>query len=422
MRSIFTLKKTSFILFLFLTAALKAQDIDYVNVKVDYTRLPLHPMNAPAKNYQVIIIADYLQKIETGKAENQALKSKAENDYLAAMKEHDEKVQKASAQHETELNVWFRLTPQQQAVMPKPVMPVIQAPVKMVVPDYVPEKVFNTDLLSSTAVKLEGYNRLPQSPVIIQINLSGFESEEPKMITKTEKQKNAAGQMADVSVVAYQFNYRHIFKVKILQPDGKYITDELFAPSTQMNSYTTKTFATAEELQAFWNTNKNSELAKVQEKVVTDNFNLFNEFINNEYGFVKQSRYIPVAFVDEKTGYDDLKEALAFAKTGYGLIGDKNSYTQGEAELRKAISKWEAALKESNVKNKKARIDEDVTEALLMNLSEVYIWINDFTKSQEYISKISGFKISMKEKGIIRGSEIFMLDQKKRMENNNGKN
>jgi hypothetical protein len=415
------MKKSVFILCTLLSFAAIAQDIDYVPVRVEYTRLPLAPLNAPQKNYQVIMIADYLQKIETQKADNQARALQAENDYQAALKQYDEAVKKAQVQHDTELNVWFRLTPQQQAVMPKPVMPVIAPPVKATVIETVPEKVFNTDLLSSTAIKLEGFNRLPQSPVIIQINLSGFENEEPKMITKTEKQKNAAGQQVDVTMYANQFNYRHILKVKILQPDGKYIMDELYAPSTQMSSYTSKSFATPAELQTYWNTNKNTEMASLQEKVVNNNLASFNELINNSYGYVKQVRNVNVAYVDEKTGYDDLKDALASAKSGYGLIGSQNSFTQGEAELRKAISKWEAALTESNIKNKKARIDEDVTEALLMNLSEVYIWINDFSKAQEYISKISGFKISMKEKGIVRNSESFMLDQKKRFENNSGK-
>lgn len=408
--------------FLLLTGLhLPAQDIDYITVRAEYTRLPLAPLKAPAKNYQVIILADYLQKIETQKAEHQARSAKAESDYQAALKQYEETLKKATAQHETELNVWFRLTPPQQAVMPKPVMPVIPLPVKENVAEFVPEKTFNTDLLASTAIKLEGFNRLPENPVIVQVNLSGFESEEPKISSKTEKKKNAAGESVDVSQYYYQMNYRHVFKVKILQPDGKYIMDEMYSPTTQMSSYSSKSFPTQAELQTYWSTNKNTEMAALQEKVVNDNFRTLNEHLNNNYGYVKSARGVSIAYVDEKSGYDDLKEAMAFAKNGYGLIADKNSFATAETELRKAIGKWETALAESNVKNKKARIDEDVTEALLMNLSEVYIWINDFSKSQEYISRLAGFKLSMKEKGLVRSSESFMTDQKKRFESNAGK-
>jgi hypothetical protein len=415
------MKRTATLIFLLTAIFLKAQDIDYLPLRIEYTRLPLNPLKAGVKNYQVIIIADYLQKIETQKADHMARSAKAESDYQAALKEYDETLKKVSAQHETDLNVWFRLTPQQQAVMPRPVMPVIPMPVKATVVEIVPEKTFNTDLLASTAVKLEGFNRLPENPAIIQVNLSGFENEEPKMITRTEKQKNAAGQSVDATVYVYQVNYRHIFKVKILQPDGKYIMDELYAPSAQMSTHTTKSFLTQSELQTYWTTNKNTELATLQEKAVNDNFKSLNDHLNNNHGFVKLARSVSVAYVDEKTAYDDLKEAMAFAKTGYGLIGDKNSFAAGETELRKAIAKWEAALAESNIKNKKARIDEDVTEAILMNLAEAHVWLNDFAKAQDYISRLAGFKLSMKEKGMVRNSESFMLDQKKRSENNTGK-
>jgi hypothetical protein len=113
--------------------------------------------------------------------------------------------------------------------------------------------------------------------------------------------------------------------------------------------------------------------------------------------------------------YNDFKDALNNAKNGYAVIGKKETAAQGEEYLRKAVATWETAMKESNPSNKKARIDEDVTECLLMNLSAANVWLNDFTKAQEYLTKLDAFKLSMKEKNIKAGTKAFLIDQTNRV-------
>lgn len=415
------MKRIATIFLLFVTLFSFSQDIDYAGVKVEYTRLPLTPLDKSVKNYQVIILADYLQKIEQQKADYQARLVKAEADYQTALKQYDEVLKQSSLAHQQNLLNWSRLTPQQQAVTPKPEMPLIPPPVKATVVEDIYEKTFNSDLLSSQHIKLEGFNRLPENSLIIQINMSGFENAEPTLATIKKKVKGADGVTSEQPVHVYQFNYRHIFKLKILAPDGKYIMDEAFAPSLNFATHTSKDFLTQGELLNYWVSGKAAEIGAAQEKAVIDNLKLVNELINSNYGFVKMTRSFSVIYVDEKSNYDDLKEAMNHAKNGYLQIGNETTFGQGADLLRKAINIWEAALQQSDVKNKKARIDEDVTEALVMNLAEANAWLADFTKAQEYITKLGNTKISMKEKNFIRATEIFMLDQKKRMESNAGR-
>ena len=142
-----------------------------------------------------------------------------------------------------------------------------------------------------------------------------------------------------------------------------------------------------------------------------DNLKSINEMINNNYGYVLQSRAVVVGYVNEKKLYDDFKDALSNAKNAYAIIGKKETNAQGKDYLQKAVTTWETAMKESNPSNKKARVDEDVTECLLMDLSEAYVWLEDFTKAQEYLTKLDGFKLSMKEKNIKAGIKAFLADQ-----------
>lgn len=398
-----------------------AQNIDYVRVNVDYIRLPLKPVNMDVKNYQVLILADYLGKIEQQKAEFQNATAKSESDYQFALKQYWSKRNQDSLSYENSLNVWFRLTPQQQAVTPRPQMTYSTVPVKVTATEPVLEKTFNTEQLASTSIKLEGFSKLPEKALIIQMNLSGFEKDEAKSTTQKKQVKGADGKTVETTVYVYQFNYRHVIKLKMIQPDGKFLIDEAYAPSLGFTTYTSKDFATQAELDAYWKTAQSTEITTIQEKIVLDNLRSINEMINNNYGYVPQTRTVVIGYVNEKKLYDDFKDALNNAKNGYAIIakpvrpaGGKETAAQGEEYLRKAIATWEMALKESNPSNKKARVDEDVTECLLMDLSEAYVWLNDFIKTQEYITKLDAFKLSMKEKGIKNSIKTFLADQSMR--------
>ncbi|HEY0029261.1 MAG TPA: hypothetical protein VGC65_00770 [Bacteroidia bacterium] len=405
------MKKIIPFLFLLLSFNAMAQNIDYANAKVDYTRLPLTPVNKSVKNYQVLMLADYLQKIEKQKTEYAGSTAKAETDYQLAIKQYWTKRKQDSLAYESSLNVWFRLTPEQQAVTPRPQMVQAAPPVKNGAQEPLYEKIFNTDLLGTTYIKLDGFARLPEKALILQFNLTGFEYDEPKAATQKKQIKKADGKTVDSTVFVYQFNYRHIVKLKIIQPDGKFLSDEAYGPSLNFSTYSSKHFFTAAEADNYWKTAKASEITAVQDKIVVDNLKAINEMLNSNYGYTPTSRNVMIGYVNEKKLYDDFKEALNNAKNGYTMIGKPETNAQGEEYLRKAITTWETAMKESNPKNKKARIDEDVTECLLMDLSEAYIWLNDFTKAQEYLTKLDAFKLSAKEKNIKNGSRAFLNEQ-----------
>ncbi len=412
------IRKTTIALSILLSTVATAQNIDYAKVNVEYTRLPLKPVNKDVKNYQPLIIADYLAKIEQQKAEQQASSAKAEADYQQALKQYWVKRNQDSLSYENSLNVWFRLTPQQQAVTPRPMMPASVVPVKATTAEPLLEKTFNTDLLASTYIKLEGFSKLPEKALIIQMNLSGFEKDEAKGGTQKKSVKGADGKTVETTVFVYQFNYRHIVKLKIIQPDGKFLLDEAYGPSLGFSTYTSKDFPTPAEAEAYWKTAQNGEISAVQEKIVLENLKSINEMLNNNYGYVTQTRPVTVGYVNEKKLYEDFKDALSNAKNGYAVIAKKETTAQGQDYLRNAITTWEAALKESDVKNKKARVDEDVTECLLMDLSEAYVWLNDFTKAQEYLTQLDGFKLSMKEKGFKNSIKAFLADQTARVNAN----
>ena len=55
-------------------------------------------------------------------------------------------------------------------------------------------------------------------------------------------------------------------------------------------------------------------------------------------------------------------------------------------------------LKESNIKDKKARIDKNVTAAIYCNLAEAYIWLNEFDNAEINANKAIGVGVNKYEK------------------------
>ena len=414
------MKKTITLFLLLAGFWANAQKISYMSATINYTQLPVTPLDKAYKNYQVLILSDYLQKNVQAKAKYQTDAAKAENDYQTEAKKYWQTRLQDSLTVETQLNVWFRLTPQLQAVTPRPVFQPQPMPVKAVVTEPLYDKEFNNDLLATQHIKLEGYNRLPENAVIIQINMIGFESTEAKPTTQKKQVKGADGRMRDTLTYVYQFNYRHTFKVKILLPNGKFAMDELFPSTINYSTFNSKDFYNQAELEGYWYAQKNNEITAAQEKVAKDNLKAINDYLNDNHGFIPKSRTVQVIYPSaKKVNYDDLKDAATNAKSGYGIITNPATAQQGEEYLRKAIATWETALKESNLTSKKARINENVTESILLNLAEAYIWLNDFIKSQEYLNKLDTFKISGREKGIKTSIRAFNSDQNMRYSANN---
>ena len=59
--------------------------------------------------------------------------------------------------------------------------------------------------------------------------------------------------------------------------------------------------------------------------------------------------------------------------------------SDGKAELTEAIQIWETVLGESDVNNKKARINDKVTQSIYQNLIEAAIYKEEFISAQDHL-------------------------------------
>jgi hypothetical protein len=122
---------------------------------------------------------------------------------------------------------------------------------------------------------------------------------------------------------------------------------------------------------------------------------------------------------EKKISYDEYALAYVNVVAGYNNIINSDNKAQSDADLKNAIRIWEKALTESDLANKKARINEKVTAVTMLNLAEAYMWLDDYRNSEMYLNKMSTINLAGRDKKMAQSIRAFMLDKKNRYDLNN---
>ena len=127
----------------------------------------------------------------------------------------------------------------------------------------------------------------------------------------------------------------------------------------------------------------------LQRKLWNTAINNISSELDSEIGYPKKREntdiYIVKKFQDYN--YDQLLTAYNYAESGYGQVGLDRNKSRAKAQLIKAINIWEEEMKESDLANKKSRINSKISGLISANLADAYFWIEDFEKSNFYINK-----------------------------------
>jgi hypothetical protein len=119
--------------------------------------------------------------------------------------------------------------------------------------------------------------------------------------------------------------------------------------------------------------------------------------VNDHIGFEKTDRKTEIFYVKSKNeSHNDILDAYNAATLGFKLFG--TSEEQGTLKLNEAINLWKTALLESEIDNKKARIDKDVTIALYYNLLEAYFILRNTTDADTILTTMGRMDLSNRDK------------------------
>lgn len=399
--------------------SVNAQKITDKEIQYDFVQLPKTVIDKSIRNYQSTVILEYAKGILADQQKAQEEFDKAEADYPQVLAEAKAQYDERVAKYNKDLEEYNKKSTAKKLIEKqmlnentKPVAPgPFYPPSRPVLRKVTGEKIFSADLLASTYLKLEGFTNAAENAVKITATLYGMVTEggEVKTSQSTVLEK---GTSRTVTNYWYEIKYKHPIGLKIELPDGQVLFNETLAELNEFVTYKTNSSTSQPYI------NKETLLATLQEKSVNENMKIIQTYLNSNYGFATVKRKIELYSVEpKKFEYPEYQTAFENASLGYSYL--KANPTVAIEKLKVAITNWENGLKESDITNKKARIDEDITIKTYFNLIEAYIQTNNFMAAEEAVLKLNRLDLGKKEKKLSEQYSIFLKSQRERWDAHN---
>ena len=402
---------------------LHAQNIDRNEIKFEYIQLPAKPLDKNIKNYHCDVVLEYEKDNIEKKKEYQEKVARADADYQQAMVQYDKDAARAQEDYKQATADYNKLSTgekfKRKALLNegKPVLAMPSRPYKNLPAEEKKSASVNTDMIAATYGKLSGYQQGIDNAVKITLLLSGFVNDEPQNEKKdyTTIGKNSAPS----SKYSYKVSYKYPMGYKVESPNGEVMVNDFPKQFDNYVTASTTEFSSESALMDYWNKGKDSFLEKLKDNLMKKNLQLVSDTINDMFGYRKRTRTTDLYEVTDKAGtYKDYEEAYTTALAGYKLLGDESTKTDAFKNLKKAIALWENAMKESDPKNKRARVNADVTQATLHNLAEANSFVNETARAQNAMDQMMKLDLSNKEERHAKQLADFIQEQKKRFEAN----
>lgn len=414
MKNFFTLISIAFLSF----QSVNAQNVKTEDLEYRYVKLPLTPLPNTIKSYQSSIFAAYEAENQIKKDKYDAEVKAAEAEYQREMQAYPAKVKAAEDKYAAELAEYEKKSLAEKVVEKqllnennKPVKQIPSAPYKKSVALPILKTSYDYPAVASTYLILDGYANSPENAVKIEVTLYGFDYTQPRQLTEQKNIVSSANGTSTTKQVPYyhvEFTYRHTMSVKVTGPDGKEI---FFLSPQELNNY--KTYKSPESTSSV-SYNEQQLVKTYEEKILQENMTFINDLVNDKIGYKRELRKSNLSYVKSKDDvYSDLMQAYNEASSGLKLLIDDK--TTGTQKIQNALTQWNKALGESDVANKKARIDKEVSIMICLNLLECNFAIGDAESADKVIATMNTLSLSNSERKQKETYELLINDLKKRI-------
>lgn len=399
------------------------QNLQEEKVTYYYTQLPLQPLDESIKSYSVEITTPYLENLTEFKKEaylqfqkdsanypQAVAKAKSDHEALEASYERDVEIARENYKMEMEeydkLSTFEKLAMEdhQKPQLKLPSKPVYREPAKPVYrdPDTREVILFDPEELENSYIDLHDFEKAEDADIQMHIKLHDFEYFDPTRLSKEVSEYSVQAQQTQKrTVYYYETKYRHPASIEI-NKDNKVLYNHQFEPADGYYLYS------SEAVPNKFNLEKGS---------VENSFKDINDFINSEHAYKPIELTTEVGYVKNKKGeYDDLEKAKDLALSAYAA--SKDNPEVAAKELSEAVKIWNAALSESDIDDKKARIDNKVTPMLYFNLIVANMYLNNYDECKSNIDKLENLSLSFSERKRLDDLKLQYEDRKKRYEVN----
>jgi len=403
-------------LFVFVTTILTtfSQKINKAESTINYIQLPLKPLAKDIKLINATVEMTYKEdidkRLEEAEVELKEKQDRHAQKVIDAKTAYDERI----ARYEKNMEEWKKTDLGTKFVEKqilkednKPRKPgAFYPPAEPTLRRVVHQKLFNADELSRSYLLIDGFKAGSENALKISVILHGFDSQESDPVTKTSKKYNSSTkQYSNVTTTTYPVSYKHPVSLKIETPSGEILHEGTFGNTDDWQ----KTFDNTYPNEVYY--------TRLQEQTINSTMAKLKLYLNNNYGFLESKKVITIfSPSSKKFDYSDFQEAYFDASEGYELLLENEA--KGIEKLQKAIKIWEKAIEESDVDNRKARINEKVTKFTYLNLYNAYLWANEFEKSKNAMKRAYGTSPTKKELKALKHARNFINDKEERFKAN----
>ena len=412
------MKKSTLFLALALGINTFAQSVKGEQLTYTYVKLPTNPVQPKPTAYIASVVAAYEAENQNLLAQFEADKAQAEADYQRDLADLPNKQKAADDKFEREMKAWDEKSTASK-IIEKQVLNENNRPVK----DYIPQPyrrtiampimktTYDYNSLASTYLFIDGLQKSAANALNYTVTLQGFESTPAKIISEVKKEitrKDGVSTSRDVTYYHIEFTYRHPMSFRVSNAMNQEIYAAAPAEFTEYKLYKGAATKTRPSMDV------SAVVKSMEDKCLQENLKAINHMVNDRIGFERTDETFELYYVKSKNeSHNDILDAYNAATLGFKMLGTNEA--QGKAELDKAIDIWKKALEESEIDNKKARINKDVTIAIYFNLLEAYFALRNTTEADAILQTMGRMDISNRDKKQREAYEQAYIDLKLRM-------
>ena len=413
-----TVKKTTLIVALALAFNSLAQRVESEKITYTYTKLPTNPVQPKPTTYNATVTAAYEAENQKLMAQYEADKAQAEADYQRDMADYPNKVKAADEKFEREMKAWNEKSTASKIIEKqvlnennKPVKDYVAQPYRRTISMPVMKTSYDYNSLASTYLFIDGLQKGTANALNYSVTLQGFEATPARIVTEVKDEVTRKDGVSTTNKVTYyhiEFTYRHPMSFRVTNAINQEIYAAAPAEFTEFKLYK----GTASKTQPSMDVS--AVVKSMEDKCLQDNLKTINHLVNDRIGYERTEETFELYFVKSKNeSHNDLLDAFNAANLGFKMLGTNEA--QGAMKLNEAIAIWNKALEESDIENKKARIDKDATIAIYFNLMEAYFALRNTAAADEILKTMGRMDISNREKKQREAYEQAFIDLKLRM-------
>lgn len=395
-----------------------AQSVKGEQITYTYTKLPSNPVQPKPTNYISSVGAAYDAENQKLMAQYEADKAQAEADYQRDMADYPNKIKAADEKYEREMKAWNEKSTASKIIEKqvlnennRPVKDYVPQPYRRTVPMPAMKTAYDNNALASTYLFIDGLQKGAANALNYAVTLQGFESTPARVVSEVKRESTVVNKVATTTDVTYyhiEFTYRHPMSFRVTNAINQEIYAAAPAEFTEFKTYKGPATKTQPSMDI------SATVKAIEDKCLQENLKVINHMVNDRIGFERTEETFEMYYVKSKNeSHNDIQDAFNAANLGFKMLGTNEA--QGAMKLNEAIGIWNKALEESDIDNKKARIDKDITVAIYFNLLEAYFALRNTAAADEILKTLGRMDLSNRDKKQREAYEQAYMDLKLRM-------